>query len=61
MDSLDYAEYYQLRSAVENLLPSNRDINNKLIPELIRLKAQEFRLIILGSLAEIAEKGWEEE
>lgn len=59
--ALDYAGYYRTRSAIEGLLPHTSDIKNELVPELIRLKAKEFRLIILGALAEIAEEGWEDE
>jgi hypothetical protein len=56
---MTYGEYYQAKNALEDLLPSKRDLARA--PDVVRLKAEELRLLILGALAELNEAGWEDD
>ncbi len=58
---MTYEEYYKAKVALEYLLPEKRDIENDEIPEVIALKAAEFRLVVLGALAELNGEGWEDD
>lgn len=54
-----YTAHVKIQEALQDLLPTKRYVQNKELPELIRIKAAEFRLVILGALAELGEEGWE--
>jgi hypothetical protein len=58
---ISYGEYYAAKNALEDLLPSKRDITNELVPQLVVDKAHELRLMILGQLAELNEQGWDDD
>lgn len=58
---MTYGEYYKAKTALEDLLPSKRDIEREEIPAVVCHRAVEFRLVILGALAELNETGWEDD
>ena len=57
---MTYEQYYKQKSALENVLPSKRDIDNSL-PDIVSLELKRIRAIILGFLAELNEEGWDDD